>query len=90
MSETIDLLSVEPEILRALGNPIRRDVVRSMLEEQTPLSPVSIATGLGRPLGNVSYHMGILLKAGVIEMHSTRPVRGALEHFYVLTGAFDA
>lgn len=47
-------------------------------------SPVQISGEIGEPLGNVSYHVKILVQAGVIELAATRPVRGALEHVYKL------
>ena len=43
------------------------------------------ASGLpGEPLGNVSYHVRQLEKAGLIELVATRQRRGALEHYYTL------
>jgi DNA-binding transcriptional ArsR family regulator len=39
---------------------------------------------LGEPLGNVSYHVRQLEKAGLIELVATKQRRGALEHYYTL------
>jgi hypothetical protein len=51
-------------------------------------SPVELAALLvpdTRPVTAVAYHMHRLLEAGLIELASTRPVRGALEHRYRTT-----
>ena len=47
-------------------------------------SPRELAERVSRPLGHVSYHVRHLRALGLIELTSTRPVRGALEHFYAL------
>lgn len=52
------------------------------LLNQRVASPVELATELGERLGNVSYHVRILLDLGCIELVSTTPRRGALEHHY--------
>lgn len=49
-------------------------------------SPVQIAAATGESLGNVSYHMSRLLSKHLVKRTRTRPVRGALEHFYTLNG----
>lgn len=68
-------------------------------------SPVGLARTIDEPLGNVSYHVRVLAglnkpsqykpapfaKTPLLEVVDTRPVRGALEHFYGLTDhAIDA
>jgi DNA-binding transcriptional ArsR family regulator len=45
-------------------------------------SPRQIAEALHEPLGNVSYHVKILRENDAVELVDTRPVRGAVEHFY--------
>ncbi len=47
-------------------------------------SPTSLYVALGVPLGNVSYHVHQLDKAGLIELVATKARRGALEHYYTL------
>lgn len=47
-------------------------------------SPRELAERGEKPLGHVSYHVRHLRALGLIELTSTRPVRGALEHFYAL------
>jgi DNA-binding transcriptional ArsR family regulator len=45
-------------------------------------SPTELADTLGISIGKVSYHVRTLFNLGVIELVETRPVRGAVEHFY--------
>jgi DNA-binding transcriptional ArsR family regulator len=44
-------------------------------------SPSSLYVAAGEPLGNVSYHVRHLEKAGLIELVATKQRRGALEHY---------
>ena len=67
-----------------------------MLDEQV-LSPVIIAEKLGVPVSRVAYHVRTLHQLGLIELVSTRPRRGATEHYYKTTqhprftdGAWDS
>jgi hypothetical protein len=52
-----------------------------------PLSPTQLAVLTEEPLGNVSYHCNQLRDAGLIELHHTEPVRGALAHYFVLAAS---
>jgi DNA-binding transcriptional ArsR family regulator len=45
-------------------------------------SPNELTRLIGDELSNVSYHVKVLLEAGVIELVKTEPRRGALEHWY--------
>jgi DNA-binding transcriptional ArsR family regulator len=47
-------------------------------------SPINLCVAAGEPLGNVSYHVRQLEKAGLIELVATKQRRGALEHYYTL------
>jgi DNA-binding transcriptional ArsR family regulator len=47
-------------------------------------SPNSLYIAAGEPLGNVSYHVRQLEKAGLIELVAVKQRRGALEHYYTL------
>jgi DNA-binding transcriptional ArsR family regulator len=55
---------------------------------QRTASPNEMARKFGEDLSNVSYHVKILKEFGVIEEVDSRPVRGALEHFYRATERF--
>jgi DNA-binding transcriptional ArsR family regulator len=48
-------------------------------------SPNSLYLAAGEPLGNVSYHVRQLEKAGLIELVAVKQRRGALEHYYIPT-----
>ena len=70
----------DPRLVKALAHPIR---VRIMgLLERGSATPKAMADELGMPLGNVSYHVRMLVDLGSIELVSTTPRRGALEHHY--------
>ena len=71
---------VETRMMKALSHPLRWRILDHLAAG--PASPSMIATELGEPLGNVSYHVKILLQYDAIELVETRPVRGALEHVY--------
>ena len=70
----------EPEIVKALAHPLRVRIL-NVLEQRTA-SPNQLANELGVPLGNVSYHVRMLAKIGLIKLVSKRQRRGAIEHFY--------
>lgn len=72
--------SLETRMMKALSHPLRWRILESL--NSGPASPSMIAAELGEPLGNVSYHVKILLQYDAIELVETRPVRGALEHVY--------
>ena len=48
----------------ALGHPLRRRILREMLDERTRTSPRELAAELGEPLSNVSYHVRVLAECG--------------------------
>lgn len=69
--------------IKAMSHPLRASILR-MLSERTA-SPAEMARELGEELSNVSYHTKQLVEFECAELVSTRPVRGALEHFYRAT-----
>ena len=70
----------EGELLRALSHETRVKAL-AILSERVA-SPVQIALHLNKEVGHVGYHCRVLLKHGLIELVETKPVRGAVEHFY--------
>jgi DNA-binding MarR family transcriptional regulator len=48
-------------------------------------SPSELSERMGEKLGNLSYHVRQLHAAGFLARAGTRPVRGAVEHFYVVS-----
>jgi len=69
--------------IKAMSHPLRAAILR-ILTERTA-SPAEMARELGEELSNVSYHAKQLVEFECAELVSTRPVRGALEHFYRAT-----
>jgi DNA-binding transcriptional ArsR family regulator len=71
---------LDEALLRAISHPLRHRLL-GMLDGRTA-SPNQLARELDLPLGRVSYHIRLLNDLGAIELVSTEPRRGALEHFY--------
>jgi len=72
--------AVEQRLMKALSHPIRLRAL-TILNERVA-SPSGIAQELDEPLGVVSYHVRMLEDLGCIELVSTTPTRGAIEHHY--------
>jgi DNA-binding transcriptional ArsR family regulator len=75
-SETKDLLC-------ALGHERRRQILRAMADDKA-ISPVELSKDLSLPLSGVSYHTRVLAACGAIELVSTGPAGGSVQHFYRL------
>jgi DNA-binding transcriptional ArsR family regulator len=69
--------------IKAMSHPLRAAIL-NILGDRTA-SPAEMARELEEELSNVSYHVKQLVEFECAEMVSTRPVRGALEHFYRAT-----
>jgi DNA-binding transcriptional ArsR family regulator len=67
-------------LLDALSHPTRVEIMRVLGSRVA--SPKELADELGEILGNLSYHVKYLQKAGCIEITATAPRRGAIEHYY--------
>lgn len=70
----------DPKTVKALAHPMRIRILAT-LDERTA-SPSELASELGAPIGNVSYHVRILDTLGLIRLVRTTPKRGAIEHHY--------
>src|SRR3954466_2441505 len=70
----------DPRLVKALAHPIRVRIL-GILEDRSA-TPRELATAIGVPLENVSYHVRTLRNFGLIELERTRQVRGAIEHHY--------
>jgi len=75
--------AVDPRLVKAMAHPLRLRVL-TLLNDGIA-SPSELAERLGERLGNVSYHVRILAELDCIELVRTRPVRGAVEHYYRAT-----
>ena len=68
---------------RGMSHPLRYQLLTHLNDREW--SPSELADHLAEGLSQVSYHVGVLLEYGLIELTRTEPVRGATEHFYRAT-----
>jgi DNA-binding transcriptional ArsR family regulator len=82
-------------IAEAFVHPLKLRILTLMAEPPPPRpvpegapepgwSPNTLHVAAGEALGNVSYHVRELEKAGLIELVATKQRRGSLEHYYAL------
>lgn len=83
MSTKVQRRQATENRIKAMGHPLRSAILR-ILADRTA-SPAEMARELEEELPNVSYHTRQLVALECVELVSTRPVRGALEHFYRAT-----
>jgi len=71
-------------VLRALNHPIRRRILRALVDGTGSATTISQKTGM--ELSLVSYHLSQVLakECDIVELVDTVPKRGALEKFYRL------
>ena len=74
----------DPRLVKGLAHPLRVHILRVL--QSRVASPSEIAEKIDAPLGNVSYHVRFLARVGLIELASTKPRRGAVEHYYRAVG----
>ncbi len=70
----------DADLAKALAHPLRVRILEAL--EGRRASPTELVQELEEPLGNISYHSQVLIGIGCVEEVDTRPVRGAIEHFY--------
>lgn len=83
MSTKLERQKAAQNRIKAMNHPVRAAVLRILVERTS--SPAEMARELDEDLSNVSYHTKQLVELECAELVSTRPVRGALEHFYRAT-----
>jgi DNA-binding transcriptional ArsR family regulator len=73
---------VNPLLAAAMSHPTRIHTMSVLVERRA--SPREIATEIGEPLNNVTYHVKQLTKLGCIELVETTTAAGGrvIEHFY--------
>lgn len=74
-------------MVRSAAHPIRAKALSMMAER--PTSPKEIAAAVGKPIGNVAYHIRELVKAGTVMLVDEKKRGGATEHFYLATTVDD-
>lgn len=70
---------------RMRPHPARDQIVDVMRSYGKPISPTQLARVTGGSIGATAYHVRTLLDAGIVELADEGRVRGAVEHFYILT-----
>ncbi len=70
------------DLFTALGHPLRRRILRKMLEEGVQISPRELAIDLDEPLSALSYHVRVLAECEAIKLVRTKQIRGSTQHFY--------
>jgi len=72
---------------RIISHPLRLRIVRALAQSaEEPISPQQLVSLTGGTLGTVSYHVRKLEELGVVELAQEVPRRGAIQHFWRLTG----
>jgi DNA-binding transcriptional ArsR family regulator len=74
----------DARLVKGLAHPLRIQILRVL--QDGVASPSEISETIDAPLGNVSYHVRFLARVGLIELASTKPRRGAVEHYYRAAG----
>ncbi len=72
----------ERDLFNALGHPLRRALLREMLDCGGEVSPRELALGLYAELSTLSYHVRLLAECGAIRLVRTEQVHGSTQHFY--------
>jgi DNA-binding transcriptional ArsR family regulator len=74
-------------MVRSAAHPVRAKALAMMSER--PTSPKEIAAAVGKPIGNVAYHIRELMEAGMVMLVEEKKRGGATEHFYLATTIDD-
>jgi len=70
------------DLFMALAHPLRRRILRKMIEDEVEISPRDLARDLGEPLGRLSYHVRVLALCSAIELVRMEQVRNSNQHLY--------
>ena len=83
MSAKTDTPNAQQRLFKALGHPLRQRILVHLNEKVA--SPSELSSELDVPIGNVAYHVKILVENEAVELVDTAQRRGAIEHFYRAT-----
>jgi DNA-binding transcriptional ArsR family regulator len=67
--------------VKPFGHPLRVRIYQ-LVDDRGEMSPMEMARALGSTVEIVAYHVRVLVDAGVLALAGTKPVRGAVQHFY--------
>lgn len=82
MAKRKKVIDTEQGLLLALGHPLRKWLLKLMVEEAEALSPKELADYTKQHLSGVGYHVRQLEKFGAVVLVETKTRRGAIQHFY--------
>jgi DNA-binding transcriptional ArsR family regulator len=74
------------DLFIALAHPLRRRILRKMIEDETEISPRELALDLREHLSRLSYHVRILAWCDAIELARMEQVRGSTQMALEATG----
>lgn len=72
-------------MILAIAHPLRRRMLRMIVERGEPLNPTQMAKEFELPVGTITYHARVLWHFEAVEPTRERQARGAVEHFYEVT-----
>ena len=75
-------MSGEQAALAAVRHPLRREILRYLVEKGEPLSPDRVARGIGRRLNSVTYHLRVLKSVGAVIVVDRPSLQGRAQHHY--------
>ena len=70
------------DLFNALGHPMRRQILREMIDTSGEISPRELAARLSEQLSALSYHVRVLAECRAVELVRTEQIRGSTQHFY--------
>ncbi len=70
------------DLFTALAHPLRRKILRLMLDRKGEVTPRQLSAELREPLSALSYHVRVLAECGAVKLKRTQKIRGATQHFY--------
>jgi DNA-binding transcriptional ArsR family regulator len=75
-----DLALTTPEQFKALGHPMRFRLLFALDRREATIS--QLAAALDSNKGNISHHLKVLARAGLVQAAGTRTVRGGTGQYY--------
>lgn len=70
------------DLFIALGHPLRRRILRKMLQEDREVSPRELSASLAESLSALSYHVRVLAECRAVKLVHVKQIRGSSQHFY--------
>jgi DNA-binding transcriptional ArsR family regulator len=70
------------DLFSALGHPMRRQILREMIDSGEEISPRELSAKLSEQLTALSYHVRVLAECRAVELVRTEQTRGSTQHFY--------